>query len=162
MSQTYTEGFVFETKKEITKKDYINLCKLISAKLNKHYDCDEDEKIYIVPEATTEGGMKFMWKKMGKKYKTIRHHCHQKPEKGAIGGSWEVGWPRIKENTYAEWSVSDEVLFPEKTIGETFLKAFDGAPVWTMEELMILKVCYEHCGIMCKKMPKAKTLVDKV
>lgn len=154
MEVTYTQGFKIEIKNGLTKREYILLCERISCELNKHYGYKGEDKIKLTPECITEGGMRITggpdnmygdYDNKGKVYKSMRHH---------------LGWQWIKKNTHEEWKESKDKLCSENTISETFLKAFDGAPVWTMDELNILKNCFESVGIVCKKMPKKKDLKE--
>jgi hypothetical protein len=155
MSQfTYTAGFSFKTSIPITRKDYINLCLKISEKLNEYYGQAEENKILILPEAITEGGIYFSGKNYGeagcgKWYKSLRHVCHN------------LRWPYINNNVVDDWSASNEILFPANTTADTCLKSFKGAPIWKLDELKIIKSCFEEFGIKCTSMPRQKNLISQ-
>ena len=53
---TDTVGFDFVITEDITKKDYITLCKLISNHLNQLHDLTGKARIKIIPDLTSEPG----------------------------------------------------------------------------------------------------------
>ena len=163
---TYTHGFTFNTQKDITKREYIELCELISDKINIQNNFIGDSKIKIKPEPITEGGMIFTNGNnnvygngnfhSGIYYKSMRHTCFMEEKKTKIREY--LNWECINDNTYDEWYSSNEIIFPIIMRGETVLKSFRNAPAWTMDELIIIKECFENYNIICKKMPSKKSL----
>jgi hypothetical protein len=155
---TYTHGFCLNFTKDISKKEYIEICKKISSKLNQLYKLD-DNSIKILPEAITEGGMFFEKgnNQYNKGYKTMRHSFMELMETNRKNSRW----PRINEKTYEEWSNSDDILIfsPSKT--GTYLKSFYEAPSWSLQELQIFKECFEEYNVKVTKMPKVKDLIYK-
>ena len=157
---TYTSGFTFKVMADFTKGDYVNLCDMISVKLNSHNG--NGEIIKMTPEWISEGGMRMTegnnndygnYGSNGEsKYKTMRHACRTKDYR-------MVDWPRINKNTYNDWKTSNEVLWKKDIISSTFLKAFYEAPAWTLDEIKIIMECFELFGMKCNKMPKKKDLV---
>jgi hypothetical protein len=143
---TCTYGFNVKCFNNITKGQFINICRSISA----HFSYDQP--IDMVPEPITEGGILFkgggyghmyttgMW------YKTMRIRMEN------------VRWPMIDETTINEWTDNNEILYPAGTKGTTFLKAFSYAPGWTFGELTIFRSVFEAYGIQVTKMPKKSAL----
>ncbi len=86
-------------------------------------------------------------------YKSMRHR---------MDGAGD--WPWIKEGG-AAWRAgaadADTVLWrlDASTAGSTFLKAFEGAPDWTLAELRAVASVFESHGFKCAKLPREKTLV---
>jgi hypothetical protein len=145
---THTRGFKITCKKGISKKDYIDLCEKISDELNILHKLQGDEKIIIKPEPITEGGMVFTGNNIFSNYKSLRHpFCNQK-------------WPLIENQTYDEWKISNEILFPEKFSTQVVLKSFYDSPSWSLEELKIFKNCFEMYDIKCTNMPSKKSLIS--
>lgn len=163
---TYTNGFTIKMTRDFTKKEYIELCDLIAQKLNSLYGYNDENKISIIPEPITEGGMKFVGGpnniygelsgQMGhnKFYKTMRHRFFIKDHPRNNDIKWEWITDKTKEN----WSISNDILWPKNSESATVLKSFHKAPLWTLEELVILKECFEKYDIKCKKMPIKKSL----
>jgi hypothetical protein len=155
---TYTGGFYLKFKKDISKKEYIQLCKKISSKLNELYNL-EDNSIKILPEAITEGGMVFEkgTNQHNKGYKTMRHSFTHLKQSNRNNSKW----PWITKKTYEEWNNSDDILIFSPTECSTYLKAFGEAPAWTLKELEIFKECFEEYDVKVSKIPKAKDLIHK-
>jgi hypothetical protein len=155
---TYTGGFYLKFKKDISKKEYIELCKKISFKLNELYNLN-DNSIKILPEAVTEGGMVFEKgnNEYNKGYKTMRHSFSYLRQSNRKNSKWE--W--ITEKTYEIWNESEETLIFAPSECSTYLKAFGEAPAWTLKELQIFKTCFEEYDVKVTKMPKAKDLIHK-
>jgi hypothetical protein len=94
----------------------------------------------IIPEAIREGGLLWLeWPgKQAGQYKTARFAV------GGPMGNWQ--WPRIQHPDRADrvqdWLAAPPVaISPEYGVesGAFFLKAFYGAPVWTLAELQHLE-----------------------
>ena len=138
---TYCCGFKLKCLNDITKGEYIQLCDLLTTRLG----------IQISPEQITEGGMRFNGIEG---YKCLRHQF--------CGPSryWQniIEWPHINENVHDEWKDSSDILLPKNTRSHTCLKAFDGAPAWTLGELRIFKECFEQFHLKCTKMPLKRDL----
>lgn len=134
---SYTSGFKFKCTKDLTKADYIAICEQLSAQLN----------FIINPEPIWEGGFLFT---NTKGFKTMRHHVTLNNK--------DVKWPWITPNTVFEWKDSQEILWPINSECDTFLKAFRGADIWTLEQLKIFSKVFEFYGIKTKKMPTKTSL----
>jgi len=157
---TDTYGPKLTLTTDFTKKMFIELCDKISNKLNKFYNLTDNDKIIISPEPITEGGLRFYYGKnweygtyniRDKSYKTIRCSFFDKNKK-------KLDYPFITENTHSEWKNSDQVLYTAGSTSTTVLKAFQDAPQWIIEELLIFKKCFEKFNIKCTKMPAKKHL----
>ena len=165
---TYTSGYDLTVTRDITCNDISLMCTDLDAKFNDHFGSHEYR---FVPEAITEGGI-LMWKWPGKKedgksmYKTMRI-------------TFRKGWPWIYHNNdccVEKWLGDDTVirrdqtdlhlgpgipLFPRENSRpiNTFLKAFHGAPSWTVEELQLFEACFAKIGMVRKgRYPKKSSL----
>jgi hypothetical protein len=144
--------------------------------------------ITLLPEPISEGGMKFTGGKFdGEWYKSMRHRVwDQKYKWPRISVDSAEEWRRsptevvceehtIEYNLVDDYPPSIQEMFPVSSQGtftevksnlifsagcksETYLKAFSGAPVWTLDELRIVKKNFELFGVKVTKMPKKKTL----
>jgi hypothetical protein len=135
---TYTGGFKMTCKKDITKAAYIKICDEMSKSLN----------VKVTPEAICEGGF-YLHVSCG--YKTMRHRMSDKSYK-------YINWPTINPETQEQWRVSDDILWPNKACSVTMLKAFEGAEIWTIDELMKIKSVLEQNEIKVTKMPLKRHL----
>ncbi len=95
------------------------------------------------PEQASGGGFLQLDNELG--YKTMRLHIQ--------------GFPWITSTTMEEWQNDESDLIKEGTKTNTTIKAFHGAPAWTLEELQYHKEILEEYGIQCLKMPTARALV---
>jgi hypothetical protein len=128
---TYTHWVTFETKKNITKNDFVIICKKLENRSND---------VSFEPERITEGGILFKpTDNIG--YKTVRF-CRS---------SYHRSWPLINDDYLSEWTGSNDVLFKQNEEWPTILKSFYGAPPFTIEELKILVECFNEIGIVISK-----------
>lgn len=88
-------------------------------------------------------------------YKCMRHNCFMEEKKTKIRKY--LNWEYINENTYDEWYNSNEIIFPINMKEETVFKSFRNAPAWTIDELIIIKECFEYYSIICKNAIKKIT-----
>lgn len=133
---TYTSGYKLVAKRDIMKKDMITLCN----RLNEHYSNATFE-----PEPITDGGIVFKFKDNTMWYKTMRISIKD--------------YPWIPRNVLEEWVDNTDVLIAKESIMTTCLKAFDGAPSFTLEELKIWESCFDEIGLVRKsKYPTKKAL----
>jgi hypothetical protein len=95
-------------------------------------------------EPITGGGFLQMDNEAG--YKTIRINVQ--------------GFPWITPSTMEEWENDETILISVGTKSNTFLKAYDGAPAWSIGELEYYKEVLEKNGIKCTKMPTARSLIN--
>lgn len=186
MSKSYgtdTSGFKLKFIKNITKKQYIELCDMIAMKFNELYGITKlDDMIGIVPEPITEGGMKIIGKLYGsaggkKWYKSMRHFISHDIDNSLIkyirrdmkqekeGNKRDVfeysKWPMITQTTVEEWRNSDEILIPRYHTSWTKLRAYHGAPWWSRSELVILRECLAKFDIIATCFPhNIKSLLD--
>jgi hypothetical protein len=183
---TYTPGMYLTVTKQITKGDFVTLCK----DLNSKY---EATGLQFQPEPITEGGIvyKFPDGSPHGEYKTIRMWIDKpyiKRNKTFISLSsirgmnpWRVSdkylkklgvlhivennkkfdWPTIKPNVMEEWENNDDVILEPGLSIYTHLKAFHGAPVFTENELKLFCECSEKIGLKAdSKIPRNKELVS--
>jgi hypothetical protein len=144
---TYTNGFRLTSLKIIKKQDFYILCKMLEQEFNSHYNTIEYE---FEPEPITEGGILFknMPGKKDKMYKSIRIYISHLGKYG-----------HINDNSLEEWKNNQDILCNDKIKIETFLKSFNSAPIWTIEELNIFKKCFEYIGFKCTNFPKKSDLI---
>jgi hypothetical protein len=143
MMRTYTPGLRLKTKKNITKNDIIIMCNL----LNGH--CEYSNLCEFTPEGITEGGILFKFNDDFNKnwYKSVRL---------CVGGCW----PWVNEHVMTEWSGNNDGILQINTNFTLFLKSFNGAPLFTLNELKIWEKCFNHIGIIrVGKYPSKKSLI---
>ena len=151
---TYTSGFTLKPTRDITKNDLYNIC----YDLNKYFSTDYS----FIPEPITEGGILFL--KHPNKYNTNRAYKSMR----FSSQSGRIRWPCIDEdNVMNEWKDNNDIIFKKYMRNDsntkigTFLKAFCGADVWTLEELKIFNRVFEKHGIdSFSKMPSKKCLIE--
>jgi len=62
-----------------------------------------------------------------------------------------------------EWINNNDILLHANKKIRVFLKSFHGAPVFTIEELMIWEHCFDNIGLKrCTKYPSKKNLHTKL
>lgn len=86
--------------------------------------------------------------KEDKMYKTMRHHLRTKDYQSIRS------WPSIDKNVMTQWKNNPVILIPSGCYAGTKLKAFNGAPVWTVEEINLFCEIVAKYGIKCTKLPK--------
>ncbi len=148
MAFTLKSGFRIKTAADITSTMMVSVIDHLHVAFGPGYS--------FVPEDITEGGIMFAdWpgRKDGE-YKTLRIQLYQS----------DVSWPWISSTTLDEWRTGPDVTLyakgPDKFLaGGTFLKAFHGAPCWTIAELRRFRDAFMHAGISCpKKLPTSNSL----
>ena len=139
MEETYTKGMKLKCMRQIRKKDIINLCELLNEniKINK-----------FEPEPISEGGIIYKWKNDNSElYKSVRFNCRN--------------WEYINNDVMNAWKDNNDILFDEQDTFNTFLKSFNGAPIFTINELNIWENCFEIIGIkVIKKYYSSYTLMN--
>jgi hypothetical protein len=144
---TYTSGYQLKCSRNITSEDILLLCELLE-------ESPLGETMTFCPEAITEGGIRMKakdgsWAKYA--YRSMRIY-------------YSVQSPCIVEETVKEdWKNRDEpiLLCMAKDKIRTHLKAFRGAPLFTLKEIRIWKQCLEKIGFECKKEPTGKSMHSK-
>jgi hypothetical protein len=124
---TYCDGPNLFFEQDLSKNDYINLCKTLSLEFTKSFG-----GVYVFePEPITEGGF-ILTHFPGKKdemYKTLRHHLRD--------GIDYIEWPYIPNNVMNIWKDDQKILIQKSTTARTILKALYGAPTWKIEEIKL-------------------------
>lgn len=137
MSQlsTYTEGYTLIALHDITKADIAQLCRLLEAEFNNKY--------MFKPEPISEGGIMFN-NLPASQYKSMR-----------LFGINRTNYGWIKDDVLEQWTDDKTVLCKQGTIVQTFLKSFDGAAPWTVDELKKFAIGFCQIGFKIKgKYPK--------
>jgi hypothetical protein len=152
-SKSYNNAFTITVQRNITRNEFVEICSDIHFCLD---EIDKENKLInhlsianVIPERISEGGIEIIFNKVQPyegydiaPYKSLRF----------IGYS---GWPFINK----AWISDDTILFKKGTILFTFLKAFHGAPLWTIDEIHSIKFCFEQRGCKITNMGKCKWLV---
>ena len=151
---TYTDIFDIRALRNITKGDFVALCKLLAVK----YENKQENKYSFRPEPITEGGIEFMFNseeaKINKWYKTVRF---------SRGPNRKFDWPWLKGDEIITWEDSNEIIVRQDERFGLFLKSFWGAPMFTIEELQLWEECLIQVGFERKvKYPSKKKLVSHV
>lgn len=139
-NSTSTWGFDVIATTEVTKAMIVNVCHDLSERFNEIFKTDEYQ---FRPEPITEGGIKFVaWPgKTERQYKTLRFHFNLDK------------WPIVRGDVMETWSNNSDVIFRPrpKFAAELYIKAFYGAPKWTLQELKIFAdVLSSSCGMKRK------------
>ena len=149
---TYAIVLTLKTKKIITKNDIITICKLLNSKDEYSNLCE------FQPEGISEGGILFKFKdNLDKKwYKSVRLCVNCNVSRGK--------WYFINDNCISEWTGNNDIIFDKNNKFTLFLKSFNGAPLFTLEELKIWEECFNQIGIIkVGKYPSKKSLIiDKI
>ena len=142
---TATHGFDYGFESVMTSKDIANIIDELETSFPDGYK--------FVPEPISEGGIRFEdWPgKTQEMYKSFRFKNYN---------SCKGQWPWIDENprdTLNKWREKEPQIIwehPPKRIVlncSSYLKAFHGAPVWTIEETEKFKTAFRNVGIKCQK-----------
>lgn len=155
---TYITGFDYLFTDDFSRKEYLNLCRLISNHLNQLYNLSGKKKIKIVPD-TLVSGMKFTGKGYGSDSINDSLDNNVLPGKSfrhtEITSDETFTWPWNTNNLSIDTSYIDSsgILFSKGTSGSSVLESADGIPFWTMKELMIFKESFESFGIEVRNTP---------
>ena len=144
---TYCKGFQMNYTRELSSKDFYDMCKKIGVDYNKHFQSD---RFVVVPEGVEGGGIEIIDRDNKSHYKSLRLDQHS-------------GYPWIRN---AEDLKDDTTIIFQKTNNRTkkttTLKATNHAPAWTLEELAIFKDVFEQYDIKVSCMPKSnRSLIYK-
>jgi hypothetical protein len=145
---TYTTGLHLKTERIITKNDIITMCNLLNSK------CEYTNLCEFIPEGISEGGILFKFKGNFDKnwYKSVRLCVNRDGARGK--------WYWVKENVMTEWFDNNDIIFQTNTKFTIFLKSFNGAPLFTLDELKIWEECFKQIGIVkVGKYPSKKSLI---
>lgn len=154
---TYAEGPQLIFTNGLSKRQFAALCHSLAERFSSTGGTYRFE-----PERITEGGLEMIDfpGKRGDMLKTMRMHMYTK--KGRFSGGEFIKWPWIEDDmdVLTEWTASPDtgILIPSGATADTTLKAFKGAPVWTVIELGLVRQVMANYGVRCKKMPSAKIL----
>ena len=149
---TCCSGFQLLSKKDITKKEFVELCNNLQNEFNKYYNTNDYS---FSPECISEGGIIFdNFNTYNNGYKTMRIYFTDKKnicrEKSLYGF--------INKNIKDEWINDDSILIEKNKYLGTYLKSYRNALEWTNEELQIFKKCFENIELIIKKTPTKKEL----
>lgn len=148
--RTYTIGLTLKTERIITKDDIITMCQLLNSKDEYSNLCE------FQPEGITEGGILFKFKDHlpDTWYKSVRLCVSTGCSKGK--------WYWINDNVLSEWSKNNDIIFNKNNKFTLFLKSFNGAPLFTLDELKIWEECFNQIGIVkIGKYPSKKSLIHE-
>lgn len=97
----------------------------------------------LVPEAISEGGVRIIDGVAG--YKSFRFFAND-------------SWPWIDDMTTVmqNWRVDNSRLFATNHKGTITLKAFEGAPGWTRQELLAIRAVFSQIGMSWTKLVMMK------
>lgn len=139
-SYTLCSGFTLESFEPLTTRKIVKICEELKKKFGEGYEFE--------PDISLEGGIEFKsWPgKISKQYKSFRFH---------ISHFYNIGkWPFIENNTFLKWIIEkekNEIIFEcseisKKLVISSYLKAINGAPIWTIDELKIFSQCFKLIG----------------
>jgi hypothetical protein len=172
---TYTHGYIFKPARSITSLDLLHVCDLLKVAFAAKHGKQPDEYLFE-PEAICEGGIIFKRfpGMVDGQFKTMRLRFNQYPwlpedlnewrnkEPIEIHNVWNRKRVRLTRNNrdeYLEYLSEYEKQIKKQQVISTCLKAFKGAPHWTMEELKIFSSCLQQIGLKQSEKVKADDLV---
>lgn len=147
---TNTLGLNLKTERIITKAHIITLCELLNKEEQYSNLCE------FQPEGITEGGILFKFKDNldNKWYKSVRLCVNSSGSNGK--------WYWVDDNYLSEWTGNNDIIFDKNNKFTLVLKSFNGAPLFTLEELKIWEECFNKIGIIkVGKYPSKKSLITK-
>ena len=147
---TYTAGLKLKTDRIITKHDIITMCKLLNHQKEYSNLCE------FQPEGITEGGILFKFKDNAD---NIDNRWYKSVRLCVKNGQSEGEWYFVGDNCLSEWNENNDIIFPKNNKFILFLKSFNGAPLFTQEELKIWEECFNKIGIIrVGRYPSKKSL----
>jgi hypothetical protein len=165
---TYTSGFKLTVHAALTKHDIVRLCRALEAQFGPEHS--------FRPEPISDGFIQWTrWPGCDDAdygYKCMRLHkspmrptqIHRRSARAMeqfvckYKAHSEYKWPWVGTDVMEAWDNDAEHALP---VGEytTFLKAFDAAFGWTVEELLVFKRCLEEeLDVQVKCVPKQSKL----
>ena len=157
-------SMVLKFTKDISRADYMTMCAELSGELSRAYG----EPISVQPEPITEGGFRFFGGRFGPAampynisqhaYKSMRHKIEPPAVKLAVRGRLlqqpqrppsPRRWPHISASTAADWVDDHEVLIAEGCMSHTIIKAANGAPMWSQDEIELFAAVLTSHGVKC-------------
>ncbi len=155
-TQTHTEGPTLRAKDFVSSMDFVQLCKNLAIEFG--------EGNVFLPEADYRGGIRWeTWPgddMNSRTYKSMIINVH-----GHYGSNGvKCVWPSVSTmSVMKEWEANDFLLIRPSKVNRimTHLRAFRGAPVWTVEELRKFKKCFKTFGLEMGKLPLKRDLTSK-
>ena len=153
MKKGYTEitntiGFEFVINPQLQKGDFIKICEELRERLSTL----ENRIIKVIPEPIAEGGIQLLFENPTY-YKCMRLCVND--------------WEYLRPDTYDKWTDNtDLVLWTNRNVRNNGipypnyirLKAYHNAPIWTLEEVNVVKEIFQHYNIQVKGLPKKRNL----
>lgn len=149
---TYCNGFQLVALKNISKKEFVELCNDLQNEFNNYYSTNDYS---FSPECISEGGIVFNNFNGANGYKTMRIFF---TDKDTIGCNITNLYGYINKNIKDEWINDECILIDINTYLGTYLKSFNNAPQWTNNELKIFQKCFNNIGLVINKLPTKKYL----
>ncbi len=149
---TYCSGFQLISQKNITKKEFVELCNDLQIEFNNYYNTNDYS---FSPECISEGGIIFNnFENRSEGYKTMRIYFTDKDNSCRLNSLYDT----INRNIKQEWIKDENILINKNVYLGTYLKSFRNAPPWTNDELKIFIKCFNNIGLVIKKLPTKKDL----
>lgn len=124
--ETYCDGYPIAITKIITENDLNYLCQDLGYEYNKYFKLTNDEDKYNFTIDLNTLNIQFS------------------------------NYPNKKENGYKAMRLiikDNKTPITETNKIRTFLKAFRGAPIWTLNDLQIFDICLSKIGFNIDKYP---------
>lgn len=141
---TNCHGFKIRPQRDVTYADLISICRDLNETFNYEYS--------FAPEPITDG---FIYYKnfhnassFGRAYKCMRLSSNR------------IKWISDEATIFDEWRECNDIFLKKKeqsykNVYYVTLKAFNGAPGWTLDELKTFKQVFERNSIKVSCMPPA-------
>ena len=144
---THWGGPNFKCTKNITKNDLIVLCDLLTKHKKYAGVCT------FQLDAKQEGGIRYVFNNAGYMkrdwIKMVQLHIWNH-----VTDTYNGKWYPVDANSMVTWKNSHDLIFRKRTtqgkptIFGTLLRAYNGAPPFTIEELKIWEDCFAQIGIL--------------
>ena len=161
---TYCRGFCINITHDITKSEYLNICKELTDKLNNYYNLyhkDYPFKLNVVPEPITEGGFKIKFYPLNENNDVNENDYYKSMRIINTNKLCECVniYPFVERDYNETWFDNNDIVYKANKFAKTFLKAFYKANRWNRDELKIfLDVFNKHGIYLVDSFPKDKVL----
>jgi len=167
---TYTNGFYARAQANVTRHSIVRLIEEMHREFGPGYT--------FVPEPISEGGVQMVhWPNISA---TAKSEGHYKTFRFQWNGDGEEKWPWIEDpaTVVTRWSAAPDVPIwasveprrgicvdrkPQLRRFGIFLKAFHGAPCWTLSEVKSLANAFQRAGfrVVVSSLPKGEKKLHK-
>lgn len=141
---SYESGWTVTFPQGLTRGNVVSVCEELAPQLSALHETP----VTVEPERISNGGLVVKFTEHPAWYKTLRFGCGY----AMVGGGKVSEWPFIPSGNALElWRDNDTPVFTSEDVTSTFLKAFDGAPVFTRAEMQLFEATFAARGGVVSK-----------